>query len=54
MPYSLRASQADRFNSPTGRFVSMSAGALFFDFLVNPPPILKSAVKGQFDDVRKE
>jgi hypothetical protein len=38
MPYNLRASQADRFNSPTGRFVSISAGALFFDFLANPAP----------------
>jgi hypothetical protein len=54
MPYNLRASQADRLNSPTGRFVSISSEALFFDFLANPPPILDYAFQTQFDDVREE
>jgi hypothetical protein len=45
MPYNLRASQAERLSSPTGRFIYSGVDGYFFNFLANPPPILHSAVK---------
>jgi len=45
MPYNLRASQAERLSSPTGRFIYSGVDGCFFNLLANPPPILGSAAK---------